>query len=105
MTPYHVVRQADLKDYFVDIVYEWKHSWSNQTQNSTDDFENYRRRAFGIDANMVHSLARRISERVAANENVKLQKLRDKIQEKYESTSDYPVEKFMKELLDIIDGQ
>lgn len=48
------------EDFFLKIIRDWKHSWMNQTQNDQKDYENYHRRAFGIDANMVHSLANRI---------------------------------------------
>ena len=47
-------------EFFLKIIREWKHSWMNQTAHSKDDFQNYFNRAFGIDSNMVHSLARRI---------------------------------------------
>lgn len=47
-------------EFFLKIIRDWKHSWMNQTQNDKADFDNYFGRAFGIDANMVHSLARRI---------------------------------------------
>lgn len=57
-------RTADMdEEFFLKIVIEWKHSWMNQYQNDQNDqkdYENYHRRAFGIDANMVHSLANRI---------------------------------------------
>lgn len=36
----------------------------NQRQNNDEDFNNYRSRAIGIDANMQDSLARMISERI-----------------------------------------
>lgn len=44
----------------VEIIREWKWSWMNQKQNSEQDFQNYYRRASGIDANMIYSLARKI---------------------------------------------
>lgn len=46
----------------VDIITEWKHFWMNQTQNNKQDYENYFRRASGIDANMKYNLAKRIIE-------------------------------------------
>lgn len=48
------------EEFFLKIIRDWKYSWMNQTQNDQKDYENYHRRAFGIDANMVHSLADRI---------------------------------------------
>ena len=47
----------------MDIVQEWKSFWLNQRQNSQEDYENYSRRAMGIDANMKHHLADLIDAR------------------------------------------
>lgn len=44
------------------IIQEWKYFWMNQSQNSEEDFKNYFDRAFGIDSNMMHHLAKLISE-------------------------------------------
>lgn len=44
----------------LEAIEEWQSFWMHQTQNSQDDYLNYRRRAFGIDANMRHSLMRSI---------------------------------------------
>lgn len=49
-------------DFFLKVVRDWKHSWMRQTQNDKADYQNYFNRAFGIDSNMVHSLARRLVE-------------------------------------------
>lgn len=50
------------KEFFLKIIREWKSSWMNQRQNSEYDYENYFKRAFGVDANMMHSLANRLEE-------------------------------------------
>lgn len=44
----------------LEAIEEWQFFWMDQTQNSQDDYLNYRSRAFGIDANMRHSLMRNI---------------------------------------------
>ena len=44
------------------IIFEWKCAWMNQDQNSEADRLNYFDRAFGIDSNMQHSLAKRLHE-------------------------------------------
>lgn len=43
------------------VILDWKHYWMNQTQNSKEDYDNYFKRAFGIDANMQCDLARKIA--------------------------------------------
>jgi len=47
-----------------EIIGEWKMYWMNQRQNSEADFQNYYSRAFGVDANMQHSLARMLNEKL-----------------------------------------
>lgn len=60
------------EEFFLKIVEEWKHYWMDQTQNSEADRENYFSRAFGVDANMKHDLARRLAKKVSSP-SVKLQ--------------------------------
>ena len=55
------------KEFFLNIITEWKFSWMNQRQNDQKDYENYHRRAFGVDANMKHDLASRLA-RAALNQ-------------------------------------
>ena len=50
----------------MDAIHEWKNFWMNQRQNSEADYQNYRNRAFGVDANMKHHLAGLIAERLVA---------------------------------------
>lgn len=45
------------EEFFLNVVDEWKMFWMNQKQNSEDDYQNYFRRALGVDANMMHHLA------------------------------------------------
>lgn len=45
------------KERILEIIHAWKYYWMNQTQNSKQDFDNYRDRSWGIDANMMHDLA------------------------------------------------
>lgn len=45
----------------LQVVSDWKMFWSNQTQNSPEDQQNYFHRAFGIDSNMKHNLADRMN--------------------------------------------
>lgn len=45
------------REFFCQIIDQWKSYWMNQTQNSKEDYENYWRRAFGVDANMSYHLA------------------------------------------------
>ena len=52
------------KDYFLAVVCNWKVFWMNQTQNGEEDQMNYFNRAFGVDSNMKHNLADRITETV-----------------------------------------
>lgn len=51
------------KDSFLTVIEEWTGYWMNQRQNSQQDYENYFRRAFGVDANMRHHLAVLIAKR------------------------------------------
>lgn len=57
-------REKLTKDFFLELVREWKFFWMDQKQNSQADYENYHRRAFGIDANMQHDLAVRLTKRI-----------------------------------------
>ncbi len=57
-------RERLTKDTFLEIITEWKFFWMDQRQNSKEDFENYHRRAFGIDANMKHDLANRLARSI-----------------------------------------
>lgn len=49
------------EDNIREVILDWKHAWMNQTQNSKEDYYNYFKRAFGIDANMQCDLARKIA--------------------------------------------
>lgn len=49
------------KELFLEVIQEWRYFWMNQKQNSQADFENYFRRALGVDANMQHDLSVRLS--------------------------------------------
>lgn len=51
------------KEIYLKEILDWKHAWMNQRQNSEADYQNYFHRAFGIDANMQHSLATRLVNR------------------------------------------
>lgn len=44
------------------LVDEWRAYWMDQTQNSKEDYDNYFRRAMGVDANMQHHLAKMITD-------------------------------------------
>lgn len=50
------------KELPLKVVDEWKAFWMNQKQNNEKDYQNYWRRAFGIDANMSHHLANKIEK-------------------------------------------
>lgn len=50
------------RDRFKELIDDWQMFWMNQRQNSEDDYQNYWRRAFGVDANMKHSLAETIAK-------------------------------------------
>lgn len=63
-TPPEIKVEVDDTEFFLKIIRDWKHSWMNQYQNDDADFENYFQRAFGIDANMVHSLAHRLEKAI-----------------------------------------
>jgi len=52
------------EEFFLKIIRDWKSSWMNQRQNSEADYENYFKRAFGVDANMIHSLAKSLETAV-----------------------------------------
>lgn len=58
------------KHEILTIIEDWKFFWMSQTQNSKEDYENYYRRAFGVDANMMHSLADRIEKALKAKESL-----------------------------------
>lgn len=47
-------------DNLKDVIREWKFAWMDIKGTDERDRENYRRRAFGVDANMMHNLATRI---------------------------------------------
>lgn len=50
---------------FLTVAREWKSFWMNQIAVTGDqrDHDNYFRRAFGVDANMIHNIALRMRER------------------------------------------
>lgn len=48
------------KENILEVIEDWQSYWMFQTQNNQDDYLNYRHRAFGIDANMRHSLAQQL---------------------------------------------
>jgi hypothetical protein len=50
------------EEQYLKVIRDWKHAWMNQYQNGQADHDNYFNRAFGIDSNMVHSLAKRLVE-------------------------------------------
>lgn len=56
------------KEFFIGVIEKWQCYWMNQRQNSEEDYQNYWRRAFGVDANMKHHLARMIVEALASLE-------------------------------------
>jgi len=62
--------KAANKDHYLKIIQEWKHAWMNQYGNGQSDHDNYFRRAFGIDANMKHSLAKRLMENSVPTEAI-----------------------------------
>lgn len=53
----------------LEVVREWKHFWMNQTQNGEADYKNYFNRAFGIDANMSHHLAKMLYKKQIARKS------------------------------------
>lgn len=54
-------RDAVDREKILEVCREWKGFWMNQTQNSEADRKNYFNRACGIDANMIHHLADKIT--------------------------------------------
>lgn len=56
--------EASDKNKIKDTIDEWILYWMNQTQNNEQDYQNYLRRAMGVDANMRHDLARRVSDKI-----------------------------------------
>lgn len=47
-------------DNLKDVIREWKFAWMDIKGTDERDRKNYHRRAFGVDANMMHNLATRI---------------------------------------------
>jgi len=45
---------------FVEVIWQWKHSWMDVKGTDERDRKNYSERAFGVDANMQYDLARRL---------------------------------------------
>lgn len=64
-------RTSQTKDTFLDVIEMWQGVWMNQTQNSEADRANYFRRAFGVDANMRHHLARLLAEDAARTQKAR----------------------------------
>lgn len=62
--------KAATEDNYLKIIQEWKHAWMNQYSNGHADHDNYFRRAFGIDANMKHSLAKLLMENSVPTEAI-----------------------------------
>ena len=62
-----IVENRASKDPYMTVIDEWRAYWMDQTQNSKEDYDNYFRRAFGVDANMQHHLAKLLSQREANN--------------------------------------
>jgi hypothetical protein len=54
--------EGDPKEKYLKIIHQWKAFWMNERDNKYDQ------RAFGIDANMKHDLARRLVEAAAGTE-------------------------------------
>lgn len=50
----------------VQIIYDWKHGWMDVQGTDEQDRKNYFSRAFGVDANMVYSLAKQLREKILA---------------------------------------
>lgn len=48
--------------YYEQIIQKWKSAWMSDAQNPPEEHKNYFHRAFGIDANMKHSLAKMLAE-------------------------------------------
>lgn len=70
------------KEKFLKIIDEWKCFWMNQRQNNEADFQNYFRRAMGVDANMEHSLARMLAKHALderASQAAALAEVREKL--------------------------
>lgn len=58
MTKSDILRLAEFeKEHFKCVIDKWLAYWMNQTQNSKEDYDNYFRRAAGVDANMRYHLA------------------------------------------------
>lgn len=55
-------KRRETEEKMLEVVRKWKHFWMNQKQNSEADYKNYFERAFGIDANMTHHLAKMITD-------------------------------------------
>lgn len=61
------LRDAELlasfsKENLKDGIDQWVMFWMNQKQNNEQDYQNYLRRAIGVDANMRHHLAKKLHE-------------------------------------------
>jgi hypothetical protein len=66
------------EDEILEVIRQWKHFWMNQTQNSEADQQNYFNRAFGIDANMSHHLAKLIYDKMQPKLKINPDSLKDK---------------------------
>ncbi len=63
-------KKARDKEFFLEIIGKWKTYWMNQKQNSEQDYQNYFRRALGVDANMGHSLAKMIVKSIESEAEI-----------------------------------
>lgn len=62
MYGYEQARKELTEAALVKVIEEWKFGWMNVTGTNEEDAARYRRRAFGIDANMIYGLARRLQK-------------------------------------------
>lgn len=81
MTTREALLTEAAKEEALEVITEWKHFWMNQKQHSQADYENYRDRAMGVDANMKHDLATRIATWEAQRSAVLLEALEKLLQE------------------------
>lgn len=65
------LKQKLTEQNLVEIIYKWKHIWMDVKGTDQRDRENYFSRAFGVDANMIYSLARLLQKELGVEQDEK----------------------------------
>ncbi len=72
LTPHDDTEAGQMEAEALKIIRAWRMYWMSQYQNSKEDFDNYNRRALGVDSNMQHNLAGMFARWMAERKDLEL---------------------------------